>query len=251
MHANYTDLTYLDITIDDGLAVVTLNGAEGTNALTFEGQGEVVSILPRLDADPEVAAAIFTGAGDAYCAGPAPDFIEAVASGPSDFVQTVMDRVHRNIENCLHFTKPLISAINGPIAGAPMAQAMLADIIVVERQVHLSDHHVPNGIAAGDGSVLIWPLAMGVLRAKRYLLTGDELTATEAYELGLVSEVVDKGQSLPRALEFGRRLVASGDAVRHTKAALNRWIVQGLPAYDRGWAGEILTVSAGGPPTKS
>ncbi|MCU1454106.1 MAG: 2-ketocyclohexanecarboxyl-CoA hydrolase [Acidimicrobiales bacterium] len=239
----YTDLTYLNVAIDEGIAVVTIDGPHEGNALTYEGQREVASILPRLEADADVAAAVFTGAGDAYCSGPAQDFLEAVTSGSPSLVREVMERVHTNIENCLRFSKPLVSAINGPIAGAPMAQAMLADVIIVERQVQFVDHHVPHGIAAGDGSVLVWPLAMGVIRAKRYLLTGEGFDAEEAFRLGLVTEVVDQGASLPRALEYARKIASHGAAARHTKAALNGWLQLGRPAYDRGWAGEVLTVS--------
>jgi enoyl-CoA hydratase len=122
---------------------------------------------------------------------------------------------------------------------------LLADVVIAEEHVELFDGHVPAGAAAGDGGVLIWPLAMGLLRAKWHLLTGESITAQQAHGLGLVTEVVEKGASLQRAMTIAGRLGAQPqDAVRHTKRALNRWLEVGLPAYDLSWAGEILTATS-------
>jgi len=93
--------------------------------------------------------------------------------------------------------------------------------------------------------VLIWPLAMGLLRAKRYLLTGDALSAEEAQRLGLVSEVVDPGASFERAMVYARRFAAGPrQALRHTKRALNQWMRLGMSAFDLSWAGESLTLAS-------
>jgi enoyl-CoA hydratase len=246
---NYEDLTYLDIVVSEGIATVTLNGPEQGNALTNAGQAELVEILPRLERDDEISVVVATGDGDAFCAGPAPDFVRQVGSGDPATVRDVMDRVRRNIQNVVDFQKILISAVNGPIHGAPLAFALLADVVIAERQVRFLDHHVPHGVAAGDGNALIWPMAMGLLRAKRFLLTGDELSAEDAERLGLVTEVVERGESLARALEYARRFVAIPQpSLRYTKRALNHWYKLNMPAYDMAWTSEILTVVGAAPP---
>lgn len=65
------------------------------------------------------------------------------------------------------------------------------------------------GVVVGDGGAAIWPMAMGPALAKRYLLTGDPVTASEAAHLGIVTHVCSLGEVLPEATAFAQRLAAS------------------------------------------
>jgi enoyl-CoA hydratase len=81
------------------------------------------------------------------------------------------------------------------------------------------------GIGAGDGGQVIWPLLMGVNRAKYHLMTGDRLTATDAERLGLVNFVVDDGTVVDEALALAARLAAGpGLAISASKMAINNYI---------------------------
>ena len=240
----YDDLRFLDVEIDAGVAVVRLAGPEPGNAISFEGHVEMSTILPRLGRDDRVDAVLLTGAGDAFCVGPTAAFMACIAEGEPGFVARLMQDVRLLVQGHVDFEKPVVSALNGPAGGGPLAFALLADVVIAERHATLSDMHVAAAVAAGDGGVLIWPLAMGLLRAKRYLLTGDPLAAEEAARLGLVTEVVDPGRSFARAMVYARRFAAGPrQALRHTKRALNQWLRLGMPAFDLSWAGEILTVA--------
>ena len=241
----YPELRFLEVEIDRGVAVVRLAGGEPGNAISFEGHAEMSAILPRLARDDRVDAVLVTGAGDAYCVGPTADFMARIATNEPGFVARLMQDVRQLVQGHVELEKPVVSALNGPAAGGPLAFALLADVVIAERHATLSDMHVAAAVAAGDGGVLIWPLAMGLLRAKRYLLTGDALAAEEAERLGLVTEVVDAGRSFERAMAWARRF-ADGPrhALRHTKRALNQWLRLGMPAFDLAWAGEILTVAS-------
>ncbi|MEZ4334469.1 MAG: enoyl-CoA hydratase-related protein [Myxococcota bacterium] len=240
----YRDLTYLDICIEDAVAIVQLAGGRPGNALPFEGHAELAGILPRLGRDDRIDAVVLRGAGDEFSAGPTPEFIERLRANDPAFVAHLMRDVRAIVEGHIEIEKPVVTALNGTTSGGTLAFALFADVVVAERHVVLSDPHVPAGVAAGDGGVLIWPLALGLLRAKRYLLTGDPISADEALALGLVTEVVDRGASVERALHWARRLAAAPRAaLRHTKRALNQWLRIGLPAFEASWAGEILTVN--------
>lgn len=240
----YRDLTYLQIGIDDGVAIVSLAGGRPGNALPFEGHAELGSILPRLGRDERVDAIVLRGAGDEFCAGPTPEFIARLRENDPAFVAHLMRDVRAIVQGHIELEKPVVTALNGTTSGGALAFALFADVVVAERHVVLSDPHVPAGVAAGDGGVLIWPLALGLLRAKRYLFTGDPIGADEALALGLVTEVVERGASVERALHWARRFVTMPrSALRHTKVALNQWLRIGLPAFDASWAGEILTVN--------
>ena len=242
---DYGDLRFLEVEIDQGIAVVRLAGPEDGNAISFEGHAEMSTILPRLGQDARVDAVLLTGAGDAFCIGPTAEFLERIARDEPGFVARLMEDVRLLVQGHVELEKPVVSALNGPAGGGPLAFALLADVVIAERHVTLSDMHVAAAVAAGDGGVLIWPLAMGLLRAKRYLLTGDALSAEEAQRLGLVSEVVDPGASFERAMVYARRFAAGPrQALRHTKRALNQWMRLGMSAFDLSWAGEALTLAS-------
>ena len=103
---------------------------------------------------------------------------------------------------------------------------MFGDIVYAERQVVFRDAHVLGGVVSATGPFQ-WPPSIGLLRAKRYLLTGDEFSAEQAQEMGLVSEVVDTGTSLQHANEMAKKLAAIRPAaVQGTKRALNQWLRQ-------------------------
>jgi enoyl-CoA hydratase len=240
----YRDLTYLDVQIDAGIAVVSMAGGRPGNALSVEGHTELAEILPRLGRDERVDVVVLRGAGDEFCCGPTPEFMARVGENDPAFVMHLMRDVRAIVQSHIDLDKPVVTALNGTTSGGALAFALFADIIVAERHVVLSDPHVPAGVAAGDGGVLLWPLALGLLRAKRFLYTGDPLSADEALALGLVTEVVERGESVARAMHWAGRLAATPRAaLRHTKRALNQWLRIGLPAFDASWAGEILTVN--------
>src|SRR5438046_10309158 len=94
----------------------------------------------------------------------------------------------------------------------------------------LADPHVQVGIVAGDGGAVAWPLAVGPAVAKRYLLTGDSLTAADAARLGLINEVAPADVLQDAALAFAERLAQGAPlAVRYTKLAGNQLVKQSPP----------------------
>jgi enoyl-CoA hydratase len=136
--------------------------------------------------------------------------------------------------------KPLVAALNGDTVMIGVTIALMADIVVAERHIQLRDAHVPLGVSASTGP-LIWPPSVGLLRAKRYLLLGEAISAVEAERIGLVTEVVDSGAAEARALEYAEALAAlEPDAVRCTKRALNRSLREALPAFDAALGSEHL-----------
>ena len=103
--------------------------------------------------------------------------------------------------------------------------ALLGDVVFAARSAIFADTHVRMGIAAGDGGQVIWPLLMGVNRAKYYLMTGDRIPAEEAERLGLVNFVVDDDALMERALELADRLAAGPAlAISASKVAVNQYM---------------------------
>lgn len=119
---------------------------------------------------------------------------------------------------------------------------MLADISIASEKAVFGDGHSKIGVAAGDHATAIWPLAMGIAKAKYYLLTGENLTATLAEKYGLVTEVVPHDQLMKRAEEVALML-ANGPqhALKNTKYALNQWLRQAvITSFDTSTALEML-----------
>lgn len=221
-----------------GVLLITINRPEHLNALTmpmFEWMSEVWADVDR---DPATRVAVVTGAGRGFCAGmdvrqPDPTLDEAIALGETE---------RRRVLTLLHMDKPVISAINGPAVGWGLSMALLADISVVADDAVLSDGHTRVGVVAGDHSSLIWPLLVGMAKAKYYQLTSATMTGIEAERMGLVSLVEPKDRVLERALEIAGELAqGSQQAIRWTKRSLNMgWLTSALPQHELSAALETI-----------
>lgn len=108
--------------------------------------------------------------------------------------------------NLLNIEVPMIAAINGP-ALRHAEIPLLCDIVLAAEGTTIQDSaHFNGGLVPGDGVHVVFPLLMGVNRGRYFLLTGQVLNASEAKELGLVSEVLPVNNLLPRAWELARQL---------------------------------------------
>ena len=108
--------------------------------------------------------------------------------------------------NLLNIEVPMISAINGPAVRHPEIP-LLCDIVLAADDTTIQDSaHFNGGLVPGDGVHIVFPLLMGLNRARYFLLTGQVLNATEAKDLGLVNEVMPLEQLLPRAWALARQL---------------------------------------------
>ncbi|MGM5069146.1 enoyl-CoA hydratase/isomerase family protein [Rhodococcus qingshengii] len=119
---------------------------------------------------------------------------------------------------------PFIVGVQGAAIGLGATVAVGADVVVASENARIADTHVAVGLTAGDGGALFWPQSMGMLRARRYLLTGDALDAKRAYEFGLVTDLVGgPAEVAPAALAIAERIAALPPlGVRGTKLALNQ-----------------------------
>ncbi|HWX85331.1 MAG TPA: enoyl-CoA hydratase-related protein [Xanthobacteraceae bacterium] len=122
----------------------------------------------------------------------------------------------------LDLDKPLICRLNGHATGLGASLALLSDIVIAAEHAKIGDPHVSVGLVAGDGGALIWPQLIGYAKAKRYLFTGDLLTAAEAERIGLISEVVPEADLDFRVYGLAERLAAGPlKAMKWTKVVAN------------------------------
>jgi enoyl-CoA hydratase len=229
--------------LGDVLRVTFSNPRNKLNAVDARMHAELVRLFGELKSEQAARAVVLTGSGRAFSAGG--DFAWMSSIGPGDFYE--LRREGKQIVwNLLDVELPVVAAVNGPAVGLGATLALLCDTIFMAETATVADPHVRVGIVAGDGGAVAWPLALGPARAKRYLMTGDALTAAEAERLGLVNAVAPADELQDQALAFARRLALGAPlAVRYTKLAVNQLIKQSMAtAFDYSTALELVTFAS-------
>ena len=225
----------------NGVLLVTINRPEKLNAATDRMLLEFAEVWQTVKYDVDTRVVVITGAGRAFCAGG--DLAEDVRKlGHAEPIINMGENALNIVYNMINLDKLIVSAINGPAAGAGLALALTADISLIAADAKVTDAHAKIGVAAGDHALLLWPLFCGLPKAKRYLLTGDPLDGKEAERIGLVSECLPRDQLMERAFALANQLALGPQrAIRWTKRCLNHWARQAAPIYDLSVAYESLT----------
>ena len=238
---DYSSYEHLIIEVKDGVALLTINRPEVYNATNFKLHNELSLVWLDLGKDDDVRVAVITGAGTAFSAGGDFDLIQD-SIGNGKVIAATMEEARDIVHNMINLDKPVISAINGVAVGAGLAVALLADISIASDKARFTDGHVRLGVAAGDHAAVIWPMLIGMAKAKYYLLTCEFLDGTEAERIGLVSQVVPHDELMDKAMDVAHKLASgSQQAIRYTKRSLNQWLRQAEhTAFDYSLALEML-----------
>jgi enoyl-CoA hydratase len=237
-YAGYQRLK-LDYPKDHVLRIV-MDSPKRLNAADAVMHEELARIWRDVDADPDISAAIITGAGKAFSGGGDLDLVKEMSE---DF--QVLTRVWKEardlVYNIINCSKPIVSAMQGPAVGAGLVAGLLADVSIAAKTARIIDGHTRLGVAAGDHAAIVWPLLCGLAKSKYHLLLCEPLSGEEAERIGLVSLCVDEDQLQDKALEVAVRLAAgSPTAIRWTKYALNNWLRMAGPTFDTSLALEFL-----------
>jgi len=210
------DTEYVIVGREDTVAVLTLNRPEALNALSPAMLAALCNALESLDADEAVRAIIIDGGQRAFAAGA--DIQAMAQSTPMDIVRTGTLSYWQRIRRV---NKPLIAAVSGYAYGGGCELAMLCDLIVASETARFAQPEIKLGIMPGAGGTQRLARAIGFYRAMEMILTGEPISARQAYEAGLVNRVVPPERYLDEALELAR-LIASRPpvAVRLAREAL-------------------------------
>lgn len=206
------------------------------NPIGDQLEEELSQVFIDANRDPDIRVVIFTGAGKAFSAGGNLDWVlDAIDNNDYDGWVYSMRRVRRTLMAMLDLDAPIIAKINGHAIGLGATLAFFSDITVASERASFADPHVQIGLVAGDGGAQIWPQLIGFARAKRYLLTGDRIKATEAAEMGLISEAVAPEVLDDTVEDLAQRIAKLPPrGVKGTKRAMNipllREVVQSIDA---------------------
>lgn len=227
--------------IGDVLRVTIAHPTSPMNAVDEALHHDLTQLFANLKRENQARAVVLTGRGKAFTAGGDFNwFPEFRDTGRGDRLRRDAKQM---IWDLLDVEIPIVTALNGHAMGLGASIALLSDIVFMADTATIADPHVKVGIVAGDGGAAIWPLLLGPLRAKQYLLTGDPLTAVEAERIGLINRVLPADQLQDEALKFAQRLAAGAPlAVRYTKLAINKLVKDALNiAFDTSTALEMIT----------
>jgi enoyl-CoA hydratase len=224
----------LRLSQDGPVLVVTIDHPDNQfNLIDVTLMEEFAALVSALRNQNEARAVLLTGHGKCFSAGGSFDLMQQLER--PDFADYVSRLAKQLMTDLLQIPVPVVCAMNGPAIGFGASWVLLSDVVFAGSDVSLSDPHILRGVAAPDGPAL-WSLAMGPVRAKRYLLTGEKLSAAEAAELGLITFVTSPEETFTEAMQFAVQLAdAAPSAIAHTKLLCNVHIRHALDmSFDTG-----------------
>lgn len=227
---DYAEYQALKLSLTDRILTVTLSNPGRRNAVTPRMSVELARIWNDIWDDRNVSVVILTGEGDSFCSGADLSILSESGDNPASEptplnITTRIARKH--VMGLLDLEKPVIAKLRGPAFGLGATLALACDMVFAAPGTRICDSHVKAGLVAGDGAILLWPLAIGFHRAKEYLLTGDPIPAEVAEQIGLINRVVPEPdldlhvQSMAEKLRDLPPL-----AVNYTKSAMNMALKQ-------------------------
>jgi len=191
-----------------GIGYVTVNRPEKLNALNQKVMAELQSCFEAIQKDDEVKAVILTGAGEkAFVAGA--DINELAVQTPIEGKETSLSgqRILDSIEN---LGKPVIAAVNGYTFGGGCELALACTLRIASENARFGQPEVKLGLIPGYAGTQRLPRLVGKGRALEIILTGEPLTAQEAYRIGLVNQVVAAKDLMAAAESLARKIMANG-----------------------------------------
>jgi enoyl-CoA hydratase len=209
------------------IAFITLNRPESMNAINRQMTGEIVKACQQAEDDSAVRVAIFTGAGErAFSAGM--DLKERAETAFSPIErrnQKLTQTVHTQSRAIGVMTKPTIAAIRGYCVGGGLEMALACDLRVAAEDAKLGLTEVRRGLIPGAGGTQRLTRAVGTAKALEICLTGDTVSGSEGYRLGLVNAAVPASEVLKAAEELANKILKGAPmSVAFIKEAVNKGI---------------------------
>ena len=204
----------------EGVLTITLNRPRQKNAVSREVAVQLASALDLLDGDPTLSVGVLTGAGGTFSAGMD---LKAFAHGETPILP---GRGFGGLTQAV-VRKPLIAAVEGWALGGGFEMALACDLIVAAVDAKFGLTEVKRGLIAGEGGVIRLPQRLPYHIALKVLLTGEPISAIDANQHGLISELTESGAALAGAHALARRIAGNAPlALAKVKQVLRE--VQGL-----------------------
>ena len=218
---------FVELTVEDKVAIVTLNRPEVRNAINDALRAELVALLDRVAADEGVRAVVLTGKGKAFCAGGDITGMKERLKAPVGQVAfngwRRQGQTHKSVALLHGMPKVVIAAVNGAAAGLGCDMALACDFILASEEAVFTMSFVKRGLVSDGGGMYFLPRRVGLPRAKELIFTGRLVDAKEALAIRLADRVTSPDMLIADAVAWARELSqASSASIAFSKAILDR-----------------------------
>lgn len=213
-------MAHVEVAVTNGVAHLELNRPDAANAFDLETARLFATAVDTAAADVDVRAILVTGAGPRFCAGGDVSSFVAASDQPA-YVERLATELDAAFRALAAGEKPVVAAVQGAVAGAGLALMLSSDVIVSAPDTRFVFAYPGIGFTPDCGVSYLLPRAVGQQRALSFALTGKSLTASEAREWGLVSEVADDPGARARDLAAGFA-VGPAKALGHARRLLRQ-----------------------------
>jgi methylglutaconyl-CoA hydratase len=229
------------LTVEDGIAVLTLNRPEALNSINRALRMELMELFPALDLRKDVKVIVITGAGNkAFCTGA--DLKERSTRTTEEMVFDRHYLVSKSTSILSNVSKPVIAAIKGYCMAGGYEMVLQCDIAIASDNAIFSLPEVTHGFFPGGGACQRLPRLVGYQKARELILTGRRWDAKEALESGLINKIVPLDKVMEEAMAMAKKIASYPSiGVIQAKRALNQAMETSLAAglrYDvEAWVG--------------
>ena len=203
----------------DRIALITLNRPHADNAITTEMGARLTEIVETIAVRPAVRVVVLTDAGErAFSVGS--DLRQRKSMTKEDWLRQRQD-FDRTLYTVRQRRKPILSAVNGIAYGGGSELAQSTDFIIAADNATFGQPEAMIGLSAGGGSPVFLPRVLPPGKALQMLMTGDPISAQEAYRLGMVNEIHPQAELLDAAMRIAEKIASnSPTAVQAVKGAV-------------------------------
>lgn len=196
----------ISVEVRDGVATLTLNRPDKRNAIGPEMSAALAQAAERCSADPAIRCVLLTGAGSFFSVGGDVDLFSQAGDDAAAIVGDLAASFHAGVLRLATMPKPLVTAINGPAAGAGLSLAMLGDLAIAAQSAQFAVAYTAIGLTPDGGASWMLPRLVGLRRAQEMVLTNRRVGAEEAASIGLVTRTVPDTDLMAEAQDCARRL---------------------------------------------
>jgi len=205
-------MTYesIQFTIQNGIAVLTLNRPDRLNSFTQAMHGEVRDALDKLQADKSARVLVLTGAGRGFCAGQDLNDRAVEPGGQGVDLGESVEKYYAPLVTTLRtLPMPVICAVNGVAAGAGANLALACDIVLAAKSASFIEAFCKLGLIPDTGGTWVLPRLIGPARAMGLALLGDKLPAEKAEQWGLIWRCVPDEALMLEAMAMAEHFAAA------------------------------------------
>jgi 2-(1,2-epoxy-1,2-dihydrophenyl)acetyl-CoA isomerase len=211
----------VDISNEGAVRIITLNRPAKLNALTLAMATDICNAVESAAADPSVRCLLLTGGGRAFSSGGDVNEMGEHLPRAGDLFYQLTDQLHDTVSAMLTMRKPVVTAINGIVAGGAIGMALAGDVRIAAESAQLLSAHFKRGFVPAGGATYLLPRLIGLSRTQALFFGERTLTGAEMHEWGLVHHLVPDRKLAEFAMAEAQRLAAGPtQAMGETKRLL-------------------------------